>query len=64
MSGEGPLDLGRFLKLHGWAQSGGEAKRRIQAGEVKVNGEIERRRGRKLERGDRIEMGEKRLTVE
>ena len=43
--------------------SGGEAKVVIQAGEVLVNGEVETRRGRKLEEGDVVEVGEERLEV-
>jgi ribosome-associated protein len=38
--------------------SGGEAKVLIQGGEVRVNGEVETRRGRKLQRGDVVEVGE------
>jgi len=48
----GPLSLGAFLKLTGATGTGGHAKVLIQAGEVTVNGEIERRRGRTLVKGD------------
>lgn len=48
------IKLDQFLKLMGAVQTGGEAKQRIQAGEVKVNGEEETRRGRKLISGDRV----------
>ncbi len=34
--------------------SGGEAKIFIKSGIVKVNGEIETRRGRKLNKGDKV----------
>jgi len=34
--------------------SGGEAKDRILAGEVLVNGEVDTRRGKKLREGDRV----------
>ena len=37
------------------AGTGGEAKVRIQGGEVKVNGEVETRRGRKLRGGEMVE---------
>ena len=43
--------------------SGGEAKVLIQAGEVLVNGEVETRRGRRLEAGDVVELGDERLEV-
>jgi ribosome-associated protein len=53
------IKLDQFLKLVGIAQTGGEAKLLIQGGEVRVNGAIETRRGRKLVEGDRIStMGE------
>ena len=44
--------LGQALKVASLVGSGGEAKVLIQAGEVLVNGEVETRRGRQLERGD------------
>lgn len=40
------------MKLKGFVESGGEAKSRIQDGEIEVNGEVEKRRGRKLREGD------------
>ncbi|MGH2395888.1 MAG: RNA-binding S4 domain-containing protein, partial [bacterium] len=36
--------------------SGGEAKQLIQDGRVRVNGEVERRRGRKVALGDHVEI--------
>ena len=36
--------------------TGGEAKFRIQQGDVRVNGELEQRRGRKLQPGDRVKL--------
>ena len=50
------LCLDQFLKLNGIAETGGHAKLMIQGGEVKVNGEIETRRRRKLFAGDLIEV--------
>jgi len=52
------MTLGQALKVSDTVGSGGEAKILIQAGEVRVNGEIETRRGRKLRKGDEIEVGE------
>jgi ribosome-associated protein len=43
-----------LLKFAGVAGTGGEAKYRIQAGQVMVNGVTETRRGRKLAPGDRV----------
>ena len=48
------MKLDQFLKWKGWVSTGGEAKQRIQMGEVRVNGSIERRRGRQLVPGDRV----------
>ena len=54
---ERKLTLSQYLKLLGLVETGGEAKARIQAGEVQVNGEIETRRGRQLVPGDLVECG-------
>ena len=51
------IRLGELLKLAGVVDSGGEAKARILAGEVEVNGEVERRRGRQLRAGDVVGVG-------
>ncbi|CAH2032267.1 S4 domain-containing protein YaaA [Trichlorobacter ammonificans] len=50
------IKLDSFLKLANLVMSGGEAKLLIQEGQLKVNGEIETRRGRKLYAGDRVEV--------
>lgn len=55
--------LGQALKMASLVGSGGEAKVLVQAGEVLVNGEVETRRGRKLEEGDVVEVGDERLEV-
>jgi ribosome-associated protein len=57
------ITLGQALKAANVVGSGGEAKVLIQAGEVRINGEVETHRGRKLKRGDIIEVGEERLKV-
>jgi ribosome-associated protein len=51
-----PITLGQFLKAADLVSSGGEAKMRIAAGEVRVNAEIDERRGRKLAPGDLVEV--------
>ena len=48
------MKLDQFLKLKNLVSSGGEAKLLIKSGNVKVNGEIEIRRGRKLNKGDKV----------
>jgi ribosome-associated protein len=61
---ENIMKLDQFLKFQGVVSTGGQAKLLIQEGQVKVNGETEMRRGRKLAVGDRVAtMGEK-FTVE
>lgn len=57
------IQLDQFLKLRGVVQSGGEAKHLIQNGEVMVNGEVETRRGRKLESGDNIAVHKQHFVV-
>ncbi len=63
MEEEPVITLGQALKASDLVGSGGEAKVLIQAGEVLVNGEVERRRGRKLVAGDVVEVGDERLEV-
>jgi ribosome-associated protein len=48
------IRLGQVLKLAGIAASGGEARALVERGDVTVNGEVERRRGRQLHSGDEI----------
>ena len=48
------MKLDQFLKWQNIASSGGEAKIIIKSGQVKVNGQIELKRGRKLVKGDKV----------
>ncbi len=57
------IRLDRFLKWTGVVGTGGEAKFRVQEGEVEVNDETESRRGRKLVPGDRVRIGDTELVV-
>ena len=50
------LCLDQFLKLSGITDTGGQAKLLIQDGAVRVNGEPETRRRRKLVAGDTVEI--------
>lgn len=64
MTNSGPIDgisiggemirLGQFLKYSGLLDSGGDAKEVVIDGFVKVNGEVDRRRGRQLHDGDLV----------
>lgn len=58
------IKLDQYLKLAGLTQTGGQAKLMIQGGEVKVNGTVEVRRGRKLVPGDRVVVYNKTFIVE
>ena len=57
------IRLGQLLKLSGIADSGGEARALVEAGEVTVNGEPERRRGRQLHPGDVVAVGEESVRI-
>ncbi|MCR4838579.1 MAG: RNA-binding S4 domain-containing protein [Eubacterium sp.] len=58
------IKLGQALKLAGLVDSGLEAKEVIQNGEVKVNGETDTRRGRKLMNGDTFTYRDQTVKVE
>jgi ribosome-associated protein len=60
---EQTIRLGQLLKLAGIAGTGGEARELVQEGAVRVNGEVETRRGRQLRRGDLVEAGGERVRV-
>jgi ribosome-associated protein len=57
------IKLQDLLKFSGAAETGGEAKEAIQAGEVRVNGEVCTMRGKKLRPGDRADWNGTRLVV-
>ena len=50
------IKLGQFLKLANLVESGAEAKPLIAAGMVRVNDEVETRRGRQLAKGDLVQV--------
>ena len=58
------MKLDQFLKWHNLVSTGGEAKTLIKSGNVKVNGDIEIRRGRKLNKGDKVMFLKNELTFE
>ena len=65
MSGErSHIRLDQLLKREGLAGTGGQAKVIIQDGLVKVDGQVETRRGRKLFGGERVEVESRTLEVE
>ena len=50
------INLTQVLKLAGWVGNGGEAKALIADGRIRVNGEVESRKRRKMAVGDRVTM--------
>ena len=58
------IRLDALLKYAGLVQTGGEAKLRIQGGEVRVDGESCPQRGKKLRPGSVAELEGRRLRVE
>lgn len=58
------IKLGQVLKLAGLVESGVDAKYVIQDGLVKVNGEVEVQRGKKLYPGDTIEFQNNQVQIE
>ena len=57
------ITLDALLKATGLAGSGGEAKVLIAEGAVRVNGDVDTRRGRKLRVGDVVQLGEAEVRV-
>lgn len=58
------IKLGQALKLAGLVESGVDAKYSIQDGLVKVNGEVEVQRGKKIYPGDTIEFQNNQVQIE
>ena len=57
------IKLEALLKFEGLAETGGDAKERIQAGEVTVNGKVCTMRGKKLRPGDKAALDGVELEV-
>ena len=57
------VELKNLMKLMDFVNSGGEAKVVIQDGQVLVNGEVDKRRGRKLKQGDLVKYKENEITI-
>ncbi|KHK95842.1 tRNA synthetase RNA-binding protein [Microbacterium mangrovi] len=62
IGGDG-IRLGQFLKFAGLLDSGGMVKEAIADGDVLVNGEVDRRRGRQLQPGDIVTFMERSVRV-
>ena len=57
------ITLGQFLKVADIISSGGEAKPFLAENLILVNGEEDRRRGRKLYKDDIVEIDRKRYKI-
>ena len=58
------ITLGVLLKITGVIDTGGQAKFFLAENVVLVNGEEENRRGRKLYRGDLIQVGKQAFSID
>ena len=58
------IKLGQALKAGGLAESGVDAKHAIEDGLVKVNGQTEYQRGKKLRAGDVVEYNGETIRIE
>ncbi|MET4159069.1 RNA-binding S4 domain-containing protein [Agromyces sp. PvR057] len=57
------IRLGQFLKFAGLLDTGGNVKEAVIDGDVTVNGEVDRRRGRQLQPGDVVGFEGRRVRV-
>lgn len=58
-----PVELYKILKFEGLVGSGAEAKAVVAEGQVKVNGELETQKRKKILPGDVIEFGTETLRI-
>ncbi|MFI7587826.1 RNA-binding S4 domain-containing protein [Spongisporangium articulatum] len=59
----GGIRLGQFLKLGGVVDGGGDVKGLLAAGLVRVNEQVETRRGRQLAAGDVVQVAGRSLRI-
>ena len=57
------IRLGQFLKLANLAPTGADVKQLLEQRAVRVNGEVETRRGRQLGVGDRVHVADQDFRV-
>jgi ribosome-associated protein len=58
-----PVELFKLLKFEGLVGSGGEAKFAVSQGLVKVNGEVERQKRKKILAGDTVEFNDQPMSI-
>lgn len=57
------IKLGQALKAAGLVDSGSDAKSEILGSKVKVNGQVETQRGKKLHEGDIVEYNGQQINI-
>lgn len=57
------IRLGQLLKLAGVVDDGAQARTLIEDGEVKVDGTVDRHRGRQVRAGSMVNLGETQIRV-
>ena len=57
------IRLGQLLKLAGVVDDGAHARALIEGGEVRVDGQIDRRRGRQVRPGSQVDLGQTQIRV-
>jgi len=57
------IRLGQLLKLAGVVEDGAKARTLIEDGEVSVDGEVDRRRGRQVRPGSSVNLGATQIRV-
>jgi ribosome-associated protein len=62
--GKENLELSEALHIFGIGQTGGQCKLLIQSGQIKLNGEIELRKRKKLASGDIIEYNSEQFKLQ
>jgi ribosome-associated protein len=60
---QSPTELYKIIKFEGLAASGAEAKQAIADGLVRVNGEVETRKRKKIVSGDEIHFSDTHLII-
>lgn len=58
-----PIELAKLLKYENLVATGGEAKLLITEGHVRVNGEVETRKGKKINVGDVVSLGNESIKI-
>ncbi|MBC7774380.1 MAG: RNA-binding S4 domain-containing protein [Phycisphaerae bacterium] len=58
------IPLNNLLKVLNLVETGGEANVRITSGELKVNGQVETQKRKKLRPGDVVEFQKQKITIQ